>query len=180
MKLMIASDLHGSDHYAEQLCLRMAEERPDRLVLLGDLLYHGPRNDLPPRYDTRSCADRLNALTPPPIAIRGNCDGEVDQLVLTFPMLADLAVLFADGYTLFLTHGHHLDEACAGLAPGDVLLYGHTHLPDYEKTDGITLVNPGSVSIPKNGSPHSYLIFEGGVFSWKDVETGNNWREEKL
>ena len=97
MKLMIASDLHGSDYCTELLCARYAEEAPERLVLLGDLLYHGPRNALPARYDTAACAGRLNALTPPPIAVRGNCDGEVDQLVLSFPMLAETGVLFADG-----------------------------------------------------------------------------------
>ena len=93
---MIASDLHGSDYCTELLCARYAEEAPERLVLLGDLLYHGPRNALPARYDTAACAGRLNALTPPPIAVRGNCDGEVDQLVLSFPMLAETGVLFAD------------------------------------------------------------------------------------
>ena len=180
MKLLIASDLHGSDYYVNQLCLRLAEENPERLVLLGDLLYHGPRNDLPRGYDTKTCADRLNALTPPPIAIRGNCDGEVDQMVLSFPMLSEFGVLFADGFSLFLTHGHHLDEAVARLHPGDVLLYGHTHMPDFTRTDGITLVNPGSVSIPKSGSRHSYLVFDGGALRWKDVETGETWREEQL
>ena len=180
MKLLIASDLHGSDHYVNLLCRRLAEEATDRLVLLGDLLYHGPRNDLPRDYDTRAAAARLNALTPPPVAIRGNCDGEVDQMVLSFPMLADFAVLFADGYTLFLTHGHHLDEARCRLRPGDVLFYGHTHEPDFTRVDGVTLVNPGSVSIPKNGSPHSYLVFEGGALSWRDAETGETWREERL
>lgn len=180
MKLMIASDLHGSDHYAGLLFRRLEEEAPERLVLLGDLLYHGPRNDLPQSYDTKKCAERLNALTPPPIAIRGNCDGEVDQMVLSFPMLEDFAVLFADGYSLFLTHGHHLEEAKAHLHEGDVLLYGHTHVPDFTRTDGVTLVNPGSVSIPKNNSPHSYLVFDGGALGWKDVETGETWREEHL
>ena len=180
MKLMIASDLHGSDYYVEQLCQRFAAEKPERLVLLGDLLYHGPRNALPLRYDTARCAERLNALSPPPIAIRGNCDGEVDQLVLSFPMLSENAVLFADGYSLFLTHGHHLDEARRVLERGDTLLYGHTHLPDFTCTDGLTFVNPGSVSIPKEDSAHSYLIFDGGALFWKDVETGAVLREEHL
>ena len=180
MKLMIASDLHGSDYYAEQLCARYLEESPERLVLLGDLLYHGPRNALPARYDTASCAERLNALTPPPIAVRGNCDGEVDQLVLTFPMLTESGVLFADGYCLFLTHGHHLDEALHGLKDGDVLLYGHTHLPEFSFIGGTVLVNPGSVAIPKEDHAHSYLIFDGGALRWKDVETGNILREEHL
>ena len=180
MKLMIASDLHGSDYYAELLCLRFAEEKPERLVLLGDLLYHGPRNALPLRYDTAQCAARLNALSPAPIAIRGNCDGEVDQLVLAFPMLTEQAVLFADGYTIFLTHGHHLDEARRSLIQGDVLVYGHTHCPEFTRTDGITLINPGSVSIPKEGSGHSYLVFDGGALTWKDIDTGAVLREEHL
>ena len=180
MKLMIASDLHGSEYYVNLMCRRLEEEKPERLVLLGDLLYHGPRNDLPRDYDTRACAALLNELNPPPVAIRGNCDGEVDQLVLTFPMLSDFAVLFADGYSLFLTHGHRLDEAKGRLGPGDVLFYGHTHEPYFTRADGVTLVNPGSVSIPKNGSPHSYLVFEGGALRWKDVETGLTWREERL
>ena len=179
MKLMIASDLHGSDYYTGLLCDRFAGEGPERLVLLGDLLYHGPRNALPRGYDTARCAERLNALSPPPIAIRGNCDGEVDQLVLSFPMLSETGVLFADGYSLFLTHGHRLEEALRGMSPGDVLLYGHTHRPDFTRTDGIILVNPGSVSIPKEGA-HSYLIFDGGTFFWKDVETGTVLREERL
>ena len=177
---MIASDLHGSDFWTELLCARYAEEAPERLVLLGDLLYHGPRNALPARYDTAACAGRLNALTPPPIAVRGNCDGEVDQLVLSFPMLAETGVLFADGYTLFLTHGHHLEEARRALKEGDALFFGHTHLPYFAREDGIALVNPGSVSIPKENSPHSYLIFDAGKLYWKDVETGGTWREEHL
>ncbi len=177
---MIASDLHGSDYCTELLCARYAEEAPERLVLLGDLLYHGPRNALPARYDTAACAGRLNALTPPPIAVRGNCDGEVDQLVLSFPMLAETGVLFADGYTLFLTHGHHPEEARRALKEGDTLFFGHTHLPYFAREDGIALVNPGSVSIPKENSPHSYLIFDAGKLYWKDVETGGTRREEHL
>ena len=180
MKLMIASDLHGSEYYVNLLAERMEQERPDRLLLLGDLLYHGPRNDLPRGYETKKTAALLNALEPKPLCIRGNCDGEVDQMVLDFPILADFAAVFDDGRTLYLTHGHHLEEAAKAVAPGGVVLYGHTHLPDFSLRDGVYYVNPGSVSIPKNGSKNSYLIFDNGVFTWKDVTDGAAWREERV
>ena len=180
MKLMIASDLHGSEYYVNLLVERLAEEKPERLVLLGDLLYHGPRNDLPRDYDTKKTAALLNTLGPKPLCIRGNCDGEVDQMVLSFPILADFAALFADGHTLYLTHGHHLTEAATALSSGDVVLYGHTHVPDFTLRDGVYYVNPGSASIPKDGSPNSYLIWENGALLWKKVETGETWKEEHL
>ena len=180
MKLMIASDLHGSAYYTQALLRRLSEEAPEKLVLLGDILYHGPRNALPRDYDTKVCAAMLNALEKAPLCVRGNCDGEVDQMVLDFPLLADFAAVFADGYTLYLTHGHHRDEAAKTLAPGNILLYGHTHVPDFTEIDVVYYVNPGSVSIPKEGSRHSYLLFENGVFTWKDVETGEVWRAERI
>jgi len=180
VKLMIASDLHGSKYYVNLLLGRFAAERPERLVLLGDLLYHGPRNDLPRGYDTKATAALLNALTPPPLCIRGNCDGEVDQMVLTFPVLPEFAVLFAEGRTAYLTHGHHRDAAAAALKAGDILFYGHTHVPDFACRDGIYYVNPGSVSIPKEGSRPGYLVWEGNSLSWRDVETGEIWRKEQL
>ena len=180
MKLMIASDLHGSAYYTEALLRRLSEEKPRKLVLLGDILYHGPRNALPRDYDTKKCAAMLNELEKAPLCIRGNCDGEVDQMVLNFPVLADFAAVFADGYTLYLTHGHHLDEAGKALAPGDILLYGHTHVPAFEQKNENYYVNPGSVSIPKENSRHSYMLFENGVFTWKDVETGEVWCTERV
>ena len=180
MKLMIASDLHGSAYYVRELLCRMEEEAPEKLLLLGDNLFHGPRNALPRDYDTKACAAMLNALEKAPLCIRGNCDGEVDQMVLDFPLLADFAAVFADGYTLYLTHGHHLDEASKAAAPGDIVLYGHTHVPAFERKNEKYYVNPGSVSIPKEESRHSYLLFENGVFTWKDVETGEVWRAERI
>ena len=180
MKLMFASDLHGSAWYTSLLCRRAEEEKPERLILLGDLLYHGPRNPLPREYDTGICAGFLNGITPPPLCIRGNCDGEVDQMVLSFPILADFAALFADGHTIYLTHGHHLDQAASALSEGDILFYGHTHVPDFSRRGGVWYVNPGSVSIPKENSPHSYLLWDGGVLQWKNVETGETWKEERL
>ncbi len=180
MKLLIASDIHGSAYYTRLLLRLYERERPERLVLLGDFLYHGPRNDFPAEYDTRAVAELLNGVAPPPLSIRGNCDGEVDQLVLSFPMLADFAVLFADGHTMYLTHGHHREEAAAALHPGDVLFYGHTHVPDFSEQDGVRRVNPGSVSLPKEGSRPSCILYEDGVLRWMDVETGEILRREKL
>ena len=180
MKLMIASDLHGSAYYVRELLCRMEEEAPEKLLLLGDNLFHGPRNDLPRDYDTKVCAAMLNALEKAPLCVRGNCDGEVDQMVLDFPLLADFAAVFADGYTLYLTHGHHLDEASKAAAPGDIVLYGHTHVPAFERKNEKYYVNPGSVSIPKEESRHSYMLWENGVFTWKDVETGEIWRTESV
>ena len=180
MKLMIASDLHGSAYYVNLLCERMKAEAPERLVLLGDLLYHGPRNGIPRGYDTPKVADMLNAITPRPICIRGNCDGEVDQMVLDFPMLEEQGVLFADGRCFFLTHGHHLEEAARRLTGGDVIFYGHTHLPDFTLRDGIYYVNPGSVSCPKDGTAHSYLICEHAALTCKDVETGEPLRTQTI
>ena len=134
----------------------------------------------PSRNDRKKTAAMLNALEKAPLCIRGNCDGEVDQMVLDFPVLADFAAVFADGYTLYLTHGHRLDEASKAAAPGDIVLYGHTHVPAFEQKNGNYYVNPGSVSIPKEGSRHSYMLWENGVFTWKDVETGEVWRAERI
>lgn len=180
MKLMIASDLHGSRYYTSQLMDLLRAEPPERLVLLGDVLYHGPRNDLPRDYDTKAVTAMLNALDPAPLCIRGNCDGEVDQMVLRFPALADFAFLYVDGRAVYLTHGQRLDEAAGTLRAGDVLLYGHTHEPDFTLRNGILFVNPGSVALPKNGTPHSCLLWENGDLRWVDLETGEVFREEIL
>ncbi len=180
MKIMIASDIHGSRYYTSALMERLKEEKPERLVLLGDILYHGPRNDLPRDYDTKAVTAMLNALEPAPLCIRGNCDGEVDQMVLNFPVLAEFAMLYLDGRAVYLSHGHHLEEALQALHAGDILLYGHTHVPDYTLRDDILFVNPGSVSLPKNGSAHSYLLWAGEELLWKDAETGEVLRREIL
>ena len=180
MKLLIASDLHGSVYYIDLLFRRWREEKAERLILLGDILYHGPRNALPREYDTKAAAALLNAVSPPPLCIRGNCDGEVDQTILSFPVLPEFAWLFVNGKTAFLTHGHHREEAAVHLSEGDLLFYGHTHIPDFSFRDGIRFVNPGSVSIPKEGSPHSYLIWDGDELLWKDAETGKTYKKEVL
>ena len=180
MKLMIASDLHGSAYWTELLLRRCDEERPERLLLLGDLLYHGPRNDLPEGYDTKKTAELLNALLPAPLCVRGNCDAEVDQMVLSFPMLTKFAAVTAEGRTLYLTHGHHMDEAVRTVLKGDAVLYGHTHLPDFSERDGVFFINPGSVSLPKDNTSHSYLVLANGELLWKDAGSGEILRLERL
>lgn len=158
MKLMIASDLHGSAYYTRLLLTAMDREQPDRLLLLGDLLYHGPRNDLPREYAPKQVIEMLNARKSQILCVRGNCEAEVDQMVLEFPVLSEFGVVFADGLTIYMLHGHkNLDIP---VMPGDILLCGHTHVPAVRKDGEHYYVNPGTVSIPKEGSCHGYMILE--------------------
>lgn len=173
MKLMIASDIHGSATYLNELLAAYDREAPDRLILLGDLLYHGPRNDLPDGYDPKAVLSRLNELDPSPICVRGNCDSEVDQMVLNFPITAESLILYVEGRMVFATHGHILGmDNPPALRRGDVLLTGHTHVPAWEDRGDYYYVNPGSVSLPKEDSARSYLMLEGGTFTWKTLEGG--------
>ena len=181
MRLMIASDIHGSAKWCERMLEAHRAQAPDRLILLGDLLYHGPRNDLPEDYAPKRVIAMLNALAPAPLCVRGNCEAEVDQMVLAFPVMADYAALFIDGHTVCITHGHtHGEDNPPPLAPGDILLCGHTHVPCLRRHQGFTYVNPGSVSIPKAGSAHSWCMLENGAMTWFDLETGAPYMEEKL
>ena len=171
MKLMIASDLHGSAYYTKKLMDAFANEQPGKLLLLGDLLYHGPRNALPRDYDCMAVAEMLNAVKDQILAVRGNCDCEVDQMVLQFPIMADYALLEWEGVTLYATHGHLWDEGnTPPMAKGTVLLNGHFHVPTAHNHAGWHYINPGSTSIPKDGSVGSYLILEGRTFTWKDMD----------
>ena len=171
MKLMIASDIHGSAHYCRQLLERFQEEAPDQLVLLGDLLYHGPRNALPEAYDCPAVYEMLNRHRDKIAAVRGNCDCEVDQMVLDFPIMADYMLLEAQGACLFVTHGHLWnEEVLPPMAPGTVLLHGHTHVPVVRDHGDYIYMNPVSVSIPKEDSWHGYMVLEQGRFLWKDLE----------
>lgn len=164
MKLIIASDIHGSSYWCAKLMELIAVEHPDQILLLGDLLYHGPRNDLPREYAPKQVIPMLSQLKEKILAVRGNCEAEVDQMVLPFPCMADYAVVSIDGQHFYLTHGHlHSPEHLPPLEPGTVFLSGHTHIKRDEIIDGIRCLNPGSVSIPKDGS-HSCLIWEDGVF----------------
>ena len=181
MKWMIASDLHGDAVCTAALLQQFKASGAERLVLLGDLLYHGPRNDLPSGYAPKQVIALLNDVRDSLICVRGNCDTEVDQMVLNFPILSDTACLFAGGHTYIAAHGHH---AAPPMRVGDVLLGGHTHVPVFEmrKTnDGTTYlhINPGSVSLPKENSPHSYVIIDGESVTFHTLE-GDVYREEKI
>ena len=170
MKLLIASDIHGSAYWCGKLMEVMEEFDPDHLILLGDLLYHGPRNDLPREYAPKQVIPMLSKYTEKIIAVRGNCEAEVDQMVLPFPCMADFSQLLIDGQVLYLTHGHHHNpDNLPPLVEGSVFLSGHTHVKLDEVRCGIRCLNPGSVSIPKDGS-HSCLIYEDGTFSFKILE----------
>lgn len=178
MKIMIASDIHGSAYYLGKLLECMKKEKPEKLLILGDVLYHGPRNDLPKGYEPKKVITMLNEIKDKILCVRGNCDTEVDQMVLDFPILSDYAVIYADGKTIYATHGHKYGEDNPPpLSEGDFLLCGHTHIPAFENKGKFTYVNPGSVSIPKNDSENSYVIFENGKFVLKDLEMGEiKWK----
>ena len=169
MKLLIASDIHGAAGYCRDLLAAWDREGADRLLLLGDLLYHGPRNDLPPDYAPKEVIALLNARKNQIFCVRGNCDTEVDQMVLAFPILADYAVLPTGERLVYVTHGHQFNtKTPPPLCQGDVLLHGHTHIPAWEPFGRENLyLNPGSVSIPKNDTAHGYMTLENGVFTWK-------------
>ena len=182
MKWMIASDLHGSAYYCRKMLEAFEREEADRLFLLGDLLYHGPRNDLPREYAPKEVIPLLNGKKEKLLCVRGNCDAEVDQMVLKFPVLADYAVLPVGQRLIYATHGHiyHVKNL-PPLAPGDVLLHGHTHVPAWtEFGQGNLYLNPGSVSIPKEDSPHSYMTLEGNTMQWKELESSAVFHELTL
>ena len=182
MKWMIASDLHGSAYYCRKMLEAFEREGADRLFLLGDLLYHGPRNDLPREYAPKEVIALLNGKKEKLLCVRGNCDAEVDQMVLEFPVLADYAVLPVGQRLIYATHGHiyHVKNL-PPLAPGDVLLHGHTHVPAWtEFGQGNLYLNPGSVSIPKENSLHSYMTLEGNTMQWKELESSAVFHELTL
>lgn len=182
MRLLIASDLHGSLESLRFLLDKAHELRPDLLVLLGDLVYHGPRNPLPTGYDTSGVLREMPDLTTlpcPTTAVRGNCDAEVDLMLLPFPV-AENAWINADGLNIFASHGHLLPDRppCPGLKPGTVILRGHSHVPRGETLDGLHFWNPGSLSLPKGGSPRSYALCEEGVFRVLDMQGREVLRHE--
>ena len=171
MKFVIASDIHGSEKYCKMLVDRFFAEKADNLVLLGDVLYHGPRNPLPDGYSPKGVCALLNPLKESIICVKGNCDSEVDQMVLEFPLIPMYSAIFADGYELYLTHGHVFGkENPLPLKHGSTVCYGHTHVPDFSFENGVFYVNPGSVSLPKNDSERGYIVFENGTFTRKTLD----------
>lgn len=195
MKWLIASDIHGSAYFCEKLIEAYKRENADKILLLGDILYHGPRNDLPEGYAPKQVIAMLNEMAQDILCVRGNCDAEVDQMVLDFPLMADYAIITDDAMNshcakgskedgqriripiIYATHGHVYNNGnLPPLQAGDILLHGHTHVPACEQYETHIYINPGSVSIPKEGSPHSYMVFDGEVFEWKTLE-GEVYRE---
>lgn len=172
MKILIASDIHGSAKYCKLLLNAFKNEKADRMLLLGDILYHGPRNDLPDEYAPKKVIELLNPLKDKLLCVRGNCDTEVDQMVLSFPILADYAVIPVGDKLLYATHGHKFGpDTPPPISKGDLLLNGHTHIPKCEDKGDFIYLNCGSVSIPKENSVHSYIILEDGKFLWKNLLT---------
>ena len=180
MKWMIASDIHGSAYYCRELLAAFEREGAQKLMLLGDVLYHGPRNDLPRDYAPKEVIAMLNGIKEKLLCVRGNCDTEVDQMVLEFPVLADYAVLVSGERMIYATHGHVYNEnKLPPLQKGDVLMHGHTHVPKCVEHEEYLYINPGSVSIPKENSAHSYLILEDGSLIWKNLQ-GEAYMEYSL
>ena len=182
MKLMIASDLHGDIECTKKLVDNFYRSGAEKLVLLGDILYHGPRNDLPAGYAPKEVIALLNSMKKDILCVRGNCDTEVDQMVLEFPILADYAYIFCDGVRIFATHGHNYNmNNMTNLSKGDILLHGHTHIPAVIPFgDGNVYINPGSVSLPKETSPKSYMMLENSVFSFRKLESAEEYKVYKI
>lgn len=178
MRLMIASDIHGSAYYAEKMIAAYEREKCDRLVILGDILYHGPRNDLPKEYAPKRVIEMLNNIRNELLCVRGNCEADVDQMVLDFPVMAEYAVFYVGGRMIFATHGHIYNEnAMPKLKDGDILLHGHTHIPVCKEICGgrNIYMNPGSISIPKENSRNGYMIIDDKKAEWKAIDGELLW-----
>lgn len=178
MKILFASDIHGSAYYCKMLMQRINEEKPEKIILLGDLLYHGPRNDLPKDYAPKEVIGMLNAMKGKIIAVRGNCEAEVDQMVLDFDVMSTFKEININAINLFLTHGHHFNKENPPEKSGKfVLLNGHFHIPEISDEGDFVYINTGSVSIPKENSAHSYLTLEENIFSLKELKTGKEFKK---
>lgn len=175
MKFLIASDIHGSAKWCKELLKAYRDEGAQKLVLLGDILYHGPRNPLPDEYSPKDVAEMLSQIKEDIICVRGNCDSEVDQMVLDFNVSSDYGTIFSDGITVHISHGH---RAVPPLRPNDVYITGHTHVP-LKEVDGYVHLNPGSVALPKEGSGHSYILYDDRTFYFKTFD-GNIYDKLKV
>lgn len=178
MKLLFASDIHGSSYYTKMLIERFLVEKADKLLLLGDILYHGPRNPLTKEYNPIEVANILNEYKEKIICVRGNCDSEVDQMVLEFPIKADYTQVLVDNFNFFLTHGHVYNEDFLLPSTESVFVYGHTHIPLLKKSH-VFILNPGSISLPKENYLPTYAIYEAGIIKLKTL-TNNIIKELKL
>lgn len=180
-KYLVASDLHGDVYYISKLLKAFEKEEASRLILLGDILYHGPRNTIPENYNPKAVIPLLNAIKEKIYCVKGNCDAEVDEMALEFPFVKESMFTFPS-FVVFATHGHIINEAhMPPLSKGDILLHGHTHIPTWHTNEnGVRIFNPGSVSIPKNNSKHSYMTIDETSALWKDVETMVEYHRESL
>ncbi|MBU3144314.1 phosphodiesterase [Clostridium sp. CF012] len=177
MKIFFISDIHGSLFFLKKALELYKEEGASYIIMLGDALYHGPRNPLPEEYKPQEVANLLNEYKDKIIAVRGNCDSEVDQMLIEYPMMADYSIILYNNRRLFLTHGHiYNEDNLPNLNENDVLVHGHTHLPVAKKHNKIYVLNPGSLSLPKENSPNSYAILQDDLFQIKDLE-GNVIKE---
>lgn len=180
MKIVIAGDIHGSELYCEKLLSLFDKSGADKLVLMGDLLYHGPRNDLPNGYDPKKTVELLNAYADKILCVRGNCEAEVDQMLLDFPVMADYALVSFGDTQAFVTHGHLFSKAMPPKMSGcQLLINGHTHVPAFDRCNGFVYLNPGSVSIPKESSAHGCIVTDGKTFDFTDLD-GVVYRQERL
>ncbi len=168
MRLFFASDIHGSSYYVNLLVEKFKEEQADRLILLGDILYHGPRNPLTKDYDPMKVADILNQYKDKIISVRGNCDSEVDQMVLEFPIRADYTQVLVDNFNFFLTHGHLYQAKDLPVSNQTIFVYGHIHVPILEKKH-VYILNPGSISLPKDNHPSTYAIYDNNKIQLKNL-----------
>ena len=181
-RILFFSDSHGVAAAMKALRARVEADAPDLVCFLGDALYHGPRNGVPLDYDTKVSADEFNAMAGRIVAVRGNCDAEIDQMMLAFPMMGPYATVLAGDLRLFLSHGHLWgpDEQLPPLPAGSIVATGHTHIPTVERVHDVWCFNPGSISIPKGGSEPSYALLKDRLLPIRRLADGATLRVANL
>lgn len=178
MKILIISDIHGSSYYAKKIEEINEREKPEQIILLGDLYYHGPRNELTNEYNPMQVAGILNDLKDKIIAVRGNCDAEVDEMISDFKLQPYIETEM-NGKHVFISHGHVYNIDNIPNKEIEIMFYGHFHTGFIKEENGIIFANPGSISLPKNNTEHSYIIFEENKITLKDVD-GNIIEEKEI